>query len=545
MKHILKPLGAFALSLVLTLALAAMPARAVEIALDDDFDAPYAGYLVVLGEPAAVPFSADPFAAATLMAAESEREELLMLAENWNIYKAGDLSEIQSLVYSGQVTVLEPDYQAELFDVTPVEPNDPRLSYQTNLIGDKGVAVRSAWEAGLTGDGVTVAVIDSGLNGSHEDVPLKVGRGRYFYFKKDPDGRYELEVKGKRDRYSYWSSGDWSDSQDLGHGSMVSGIIAAPTGNGTGIASIAPGATILPIRCFTTVKDHVGGFTSNLISGLDYAVANGADIINMSWGIKQNSSTLKTAIDAAYQAGCILIAAAGNDGEATAAPQYPAAWDNVISVGATDNAGRLTYYSQRVTSVDVCAPGGTSGDPIVSLGCASPTSYLAKIGTSFSCPQVAAAAALLLENDPTMTQGDFLSLLRRTSHPVTEDEGNNSAPERYAGAGRMDIQALLDAVGYAGCATSRGDSGLQVYASYHPVSGSGTEELISLVAGYNAQGHLVESHSARLTKSAYNNCAQSFTFTSPDVASLRAFYLDPTTLVSLAPPVSPIIPGTK
>lgn len=537
MKRILKALGAFALSLCLTLALASAPATAAEIASESGPDGTYAGYLVILQTPAAVPFSADPFAAATLMAAEDERDELLLLAEDWNIYKAADLRDIQSLVYSGQVAVVEPDYQAELFDVTPVEPNDPKLSYQTNLTGTNGIAVRSAWEAGLTGEGVTVAVIDSGLNSVHEDIPQKVGRGRYFYYKKDSEGRYELEVNGKRDRYSYWSSGDWSDN--MGHGSMVAGLIAAPTDNGLGISSIAPGATILPIRCFTATKDHVGGYTSNLISGINYAVANGADVINMSWGVKQKSSSLQTAVDAAYQAGCILIAAAGNDGTVT--DQYPAAWDNVISVGATDKNGKLTSYSQRVTSVAVCAPGGSSGDPIVSLGYVSPSSYITKIGTSFSSPQVAAAAALLLQADPTMTQGDFLALLDRTSRPVTEDDRGNDSAINYSGAGCLDIQALLDAVGYTGCSAHRTDGGVQVYAGYHPVAGSGVDSLIALVAGYNAQGHLVESHSARLNKSVYNNCAGDFTFTSPDIASLQAFYLDPATLVSLAPPVSPLL----
>lgn len=538
MKRILSALSAFALSLVFTLTLVSMPVRAAENTPGGDFpDSGAAGYLVVLQDPPVSVFSADPLAAATLMAAEDEREELLMLAGDWNIYKTASLSEIQSLVYAGRVAVVEPDYEAELFDVTPVEPNDPKLPHQTNLIGDNSVVAPAAWEAGLTGEGVTVAVIDSGLNNSHEDIPAKVGRGRYFYYRPDPDGQYKLD--GKPGLYSYWSSGIWNDS--LGHGSMVSGIIAAPADNSTGIASIAPGATILPIRCFTAEEGHVGGYTSNLISGINYAVANGADIINMSWGIKQDSATLKTAIDAAYQAGCILIAAAGNDGKA-AVPQYPAAWDNVISVGATNQDGQLTYYSQRVTSVDVCAPGGSTSHPIVSLGFESPTSYLTKVGTSFSAPAVSATAALLLEADPTMTQGDFLALLKKTSHPVTEDENGNPSPERYAGAGRMDIQALLDEAGYAGCSAQRTGTSLEVYTAYHPVGGeSGASRVVTLAAGYNAQGHLVESHSADLTRSAYNNCAAPFTFSHPDIAELRIFYLDPSSLSALSTPVTPLI----
>lgn len=540
MKRILKALSAFSLSLVLFLSLAAVPARAAETASDGGLDGDYAGYLVILNEPAAVPASLDPLASATLMAADEEQEELLPLAPNWNIYSAGSMDDIRSLVYAGQVALVEPNYRAELFDVTPVDPDDPYLvqNRQSGLTGTNGVQARSAWEAGLTGQGVTVAVIDSGLNDEHQDAPLKVGRGRYFYYREEANGRYELEINGVKKRYGYYSSGDWMDN--MGHGSMVCGVIAAQTNNGLGVASIAPEATILPIRCFTATPGHVGGYVSNLISGLDFAVASGADIINMSWGVTQNSDALKASVDKAYQAGCILVAASGNDGEA-GITRYPAAWDNVISVGATDSKGRLTYYSQRVTTVDVCAPGGSSGSPVYSLDCASNTGYLSKVGTSFSSPLVAAAAALLLEADPTMTQGDFLSLLKVTSHPVTEDDKGNTSAPRYSGCGRMDLQALLDETGYAGCSARRVDTGFQVYAACHPQKDSGLGSLIAMVGGYNAQGHLVQSQNKVLSKSQYNNCADTFIFTDPTITEFRAFYLDPTTFSALSEPISPLI----
>lgn len=542
MKRILKALSAFALSLVFTLALAVLPVSAAENALSDDIEGNYAGYLVVLREPQAVTYSADPLAAVTLMSAWDERDDLLELAGDWNIYKAGSLSEIQSLVYSGQVAVVEPDYEVELFDVVPVEPDDPLFTsnkYNSNgqsaLTGAYGIQARAAWEAGLTGKGVTVAVIDSGLHDSHEDAPTKVGRGRYFFYQKenDPDNcPYKLyKLTGYTGQYSFWSSGNWDDN--VGHGSMVSGIIAAPANNGKGIAGIAPDVTILPIRCFTNTPGHVGGFTSNMIGGLNYAVENGADIINMSWGVDKYSATLQTAVDAAYQAGCILIAAAGNNGTVT--EQYPAAWDNVISVGSVDQSGCLTSYSQRVTSVNICAPGGTSGDRVVSLGYESNTSYLSKIGTSFSTPAVTGAAALLLQADPTMTQGDFLSLLNTTSTPLA-----NEADARYSGAGWLNLQALLDAVGYTGSSAKRTGNGFSVYAAHHPAENS-TQSVIAMVAGYNEAGHLVESHSTRLSKSRYNNFAKSFTFQNPDIAQFQTYYLDSTTFAALNKPIVPIL----
>ena len=541
MKRIWKALSAFALSMALILSLSVLPASAAEIDLNSASSP--SGYLVMLHDAPAATFSADPFAAATLMAAMDEREQLLDLAGDWGIYKAAQLSDIRSLVYAGQVAAVEPDYQVELSQVVPVTPDDPYLqnSYQPNLIGTNGVQIQSAWEAGLTGEGVTVAVIDSGLNLDHVDRPAKIGRGRYFYYRENEDGRYELDGKDGKKRYDFVSSGVVQD--DVGHGTMVCGLIAAQTNNGEGVSSMAPGVTILPIRCFTNTKGHLGGYTSNLIAGLNYAVANGADVINMSWGLDQESSSLQTAVDAAYQAGCILIAAAGNDGKTTS--QYPAAWDNVISVGATDDSGRLTSYSQRVTSVNVCAPGGStvSGSRrVVSLGYDSPTSYRISTGTSFSTPLVSGAAALLLQAVPTMTQGDFLTLLRETSKPITPNLASDS---QYAGFGRMDVQGLLDAVGYAGCDAQQTKDGITAYASYHPTAQSGVTRTIAVAAGYNAAGHLVESHSANLSVSGYNNCAQRFTFTDPAVVQLQVYYLEPTTLSALSVPVVPVIQASN
>lgn len=535
MKRILRALSAFALSLTFILALAVTPASAAENTLHDDSESSYAGYLLILNEPQAVLFSDDPFAAATLMAAEAEQEELITISENWSIYKAGTLEQIQNLVYSGRVAVVEPDYQAELFDFVPVEPNDPRLkTKQTNLIGDYGVTVQSAWEAGLTGAGVTVAVIDSGLNINHEDCPEKVGHGRYYYYRESENG--STPINGKK--YGYYSSGDYNDS--MGHGSMVCGLIAAATNNNVGISSIAPGVTILPIRCFTSTPGHVAGLTSNLISGIDFAVESGADIINMSWGVKEYSAALQNSIDKASEAGCILIAAAGNEGSVT--NQYPAAWTNVISVGATNSKGELCYYSQRLQSVDICAPGGDASAPIYSLGSEAPDEYRQMIGTSFAAPTVAATAALLLQVNPTMTQHDFLALLLATSYPVEVDDAGNTSAPKYAGWGRINIQALLDAVGYAGCSAIQTDDGFKVYTSFHPNFSTGKNGVITMVAGYNEAGHLIESQSAIPSKSVYNNCAAAFTFQNPNIARFQTFYLDPgKAFSSLVAPITPLL----
>lgn len=548
MKHTFKALGAFALTLAMTLLLAAGPACTAVLA--DEAPDSVTGYLLILCDPPASLFSMDPIEQATLFAASEEREELLLLSEDLNIYRASSLEDIQSLVYSGQVQVVEPDYQAELFDMVadPTQPNDPYFTnsapYQFGLKDEHGIRVRAAWDAGLTGEGVTIAIIDSGINPEHIDTPVNIARGRYFYFRENPAlanaGGTQLTVNGVTKWYGYYSTDYVVDNN--GHGTMVSGIIAADTDNGQGIAGIAPKATIIPIRCFTKTEGHLGGLTSNLISGIDYAVKNGADIINMSWGVRSNSETLRAAIDRADQAGCILIAAVGNDGATSL--QYPAAWENVIGVGSTDRDGYLSGFSQRNDSVDVCAPGGaSSGRQIYSLSYSSNTALASSDGTSFSAPVVSAVAALLKEANPTMTQADFLSLLDGNCDPVLLQAGDDPT---HAGRGLLNVQKLLDASGYAGILSRKeADGSVTVRAAYHPVQSQAApadSNAILLIGAYNEAGHLLDSliQSVDLgaTYGAYSLNATFQPTVYDDIASVQAFYLKKDASLSALAPAS-------
>ncbi len=544
MKRCFKALGAFSLTLALALTLWASPLGAVAQAAEDEYEGEYAGYLVILDDqPAAVSFYSG--GEATLMAAYNEREELLPLAEDMGIYKAGDLDQIQNLVWSGQVLSAEPDYKAELFDVSdlpadhldPTKPDDPYFieqnrNHQYNLKDSDahGVGVRAAWDAGLTGEGVTVAVIDSGLNLDHNDVPAKVARGRYYFYREEPGGRYQYTVNGVTKNYNYYSNDYVLDDLPNGHGTMVSGIIAANKDNGIGIAGAAPGVTLMPVRCFTNTPGHLGGYVSNLISGVTYAMNNGANVINMSWGIANDSAALRRVITQAANQGCILIAAVGNDGNSRV--QYPAAWDNVIGVGATDKSGYLADYSQRNDSVAVCAP----GSQVWSLSNSSNDLYRQNNGTSFSAPLVAACAALLKEADPTMTQADFAQLLQGNC-----DEIRFKAPadQDYGGAGIVNMRKMLDAVGYAGATMTRNGDTLTARAAYHPVQGESqtASGAVLMLGAYNAQGHLLDSQVAIPTLSGYGSYSLLAQFDHPDVATLRAFYLkNDGTLAAVAAP---------
>lgn len=541
MKRMCKALGAFALTLALMLGLASISLAAPQA---PESDAPYSGYLVILREdpPEPDPSPFDLIGQATLLSAQRERAELLSLVPDLGIYKAGDLSDIQNLVWSGQATLVEPDYEVELLDLdlnSPATPNDDYFNsdYQFNLLN---IHVQAAWDAGLTGEGVTVAVVDSGLNLEHIDAPVKIGQGRYYYYREEEDGQYLVTKKGVVYQCNYYSNPDVTD--DIGHGSMVAGIIAANTNNRVaggytgGIAGMAPNVTILPIKCDTTIKGHIGGLESNYLSGVNYAVEHGADIINMSWGLTSPSQIMQVEITKAANAGCILIAANGNS--ASSAPYYPASWSNVIGVGSTNKQGGLSSFSQRNQYSDVCAPGGDSGQSIHSLWYTDSTSMGQATGCSFAAPLVAGAAALLKERDPAMTQADFLALLKANS-----DLGSIAAADRpYAGAGQLNVERLLAATGHTGAMVRGGtDGSVTIRSAHFPATAAGEaagDSTVALIGLYNPQGHLLDSKIASADRSVYGAYSLTATFQAPGATAAQVYFLDPATLSAVDEPVT-------
>lgn len=544
MKRMLKALFSLSLALVLGITLGS-----VNLASALEADTPqgaYLGYLVILR-----PVPGNEGVLLSNRVTEVP-ERLVLLSEQDSIYNAPDLDSIRDLVYDGRVALAEPNYQAELMEVTTT-PNDPYFSQSTYQYNLKDIHVQAAWDAGLSGNGVTVAVIDSGLNASHVDAPVKLGTGRYYYFReatasdtnledfefifRDDDGQIIKDENGNPRKFGYFSNSDITDT--TGHGTAVSGVIAANTNNGLAIAGIAPNVTIIPIRCFTNTPGHRAGYTSNLISGIDYAISQGAHIINMSWGLKVHSEVLQTAINSAANAGCILIAAAGNDGNSSL--RYPAAYPNVIGVGSTDRAGNVASFSQRNSTVNIFAPGAQ----IRSLGYSSATAISSADGTSFSAPTVSAAAALMLEADPQLTHSEFVQLLSECSDDVLAIDPSAPVPEdgtatEYTTAGVLNIQKLVDRVGASTANITAAPNGLTVQSCFHPSEASGLSDpnYLILTAAYNSQGHLIESAGSQITRSSYGGYQLVTTFLQPDVALVRSFLLRADgTLCACLPPV--------
>ena len=286
-----------------------------------------------------------------------------------------------------------------------VTPDDPLVPGQWELTE---TGAFDAWEYG-TGEGVIVAVLDSGLNRGHEDL----------------DGSRILAG------YDTITQRPLVETDSVGHGTKVTGIIAASLDNALGVAGIAPGVTVYPVR---VTQDGKTINTSNIVYALYLAVDAGADVINMSLGGYAHSTAEEDAVNNAYENGCILVAASGNEGNIpgySGSYSYPASYDHVISVGAYGMDGQVCGFSQHNDRVDVVAP----GENLTLLDASG--GYTTDSGTSFSCAFVSAAAALAVSvqtDGKRLNCDEFEKLLEYTG---------SSQKNNYYGFGKLDIPALL------------------------------------------------------------------------------------------------------
>ncbi|MFP5309833.1 MAG: S8 family serine peptidase [Actinomycetes bacterium] len=259
---------------------------------------------------------------------------------------------------------------------------DPFRSQQWHL---ERIGASAAW-ARTTGDGVVIAVVDSGVDLDHPDLREKLLR--------DGSGRVVgLDLV----------DGDRVPQDENGHGTMVAGIAAAATDNGIGIAAVAPRARIMPVR----VLDAQGRGTSGRVDeGIRWAVDNGADVINLSLELAEAPSSQAqvlatltapvSAVQYAWDRGVIVVAAAGNSsGDATDYPEN----SPVLLVGATDRDDRRAAFSDAGRTDAVMGPGvditSTWCRPLGGGRCDQERRYGVGEGTSFAAPQVAGLAALL------------------------------------------------------------------------------------------------------------------------------------------------------
>ena len=286
----------------------------------------------------------------------------------------GDPERLRRLPY---VRYVEPDP----VDAVHIAQTTETLEYGVNNI-DAEVVWGGAQNAttvitGQGGAGVDVAVLDTGVDCSHEDLAGGCLLGANFTFDAFLDGH--------------------------GHGTHVAGIIGARA-NGKGTIGVAPEATIYAVK---VLGDNGSGALSWVAAGIDWAVANGVEVINMSLSASGGSFTLEQAVNAAQAAGVLVVSAAGNSGCCNTVG-YPAKYSGSMAVGAVNNFDTIASFSSEGIEVDIVAPGVAVKSSVPVGTCASglcdPSGYKLLSGTSMATPHVAGVGALLMSKGRTAAQ---------------------------------------------------------------------------------------------------------------------------------------------
>lgn len=340
-----------------------------------------------------------------------------------------DLSLIYELRYTNSYEVLEVIQKLKELKITEyVEPYYlPQLTYTPNdtLISNQYyinlINADDAWNV-TTGDtNVVIGITDTGWDPSHPDL---VGNVKVNY--ADPVNGSDDDGDGYTDNYLGWDLGMNDNNalwESVSHGVNVTGIASAVTDNVTGISGVGFNTKFLPVKISNSV-----GVLTQAYQGIVYAADHGCFVINCSWGSYDSSQFAKNIIDyAIINKGCLVVAAAGNDNSDNVF--YPAGYDGVFSVAATDQSDIKLTTSNYGAYIDISAPGG-------SIFTTGPNGYSTNSGTSMAAPVVSGGAALLKSHFPSYTNNQIATLMH-----VTADDLNVLNPNyvNKLGGGRLNL----------------------------------------------------------------------------------------------------------
>ncbi|WP_308638879.1 S8 family peptidase [Paenibacillus silvisoli] len=304
---------------------------------------------------------------------------------------------------SWNVVYAEPHY-LYMTNATPdIIPNDALYSqYQWNL---PVIETEKGWGVSKGNNSVKIAVLDTGAQLDHPDLKGKLEEGTNLVISDTPP------------------------DDDVGHGTHVTGIIAAAVNNGEGVAGMTWYNKVVPVK----VLDSSGaGSTYTVAEGVIWATDHGAKVINMSLGNYAEAQFLHDAIKYAYDHDVVLIAASGNDN--TERPGYPAAYPEVFAVASTNSDGTRSTFSNYGDYIDVAAPG-------FSIASTYPGSqYAALSGTSMASPHVSALAGLIRSINPELTNVEVMDIMRKSAKDLG-DKGK----DKYFGYGQIDVVRALQA----------------------------------------------------------------------------------------------------
>jgi subtilisin family serine protease len=301
---------------------------------------------------------------------------------------------LDALKHNPNVEFAEPD----VIVAPDLVPNDPAFSSQWHL---PQISAPAAWDVTTGSPNVIVAILDTGVDGTHPDLVANLVPG--------------------------WNTFDNnSNSGDVyGHGTKVAGTVAASGNNGLGVASVAFGCKLMPVR----ISDTSGyGYSSTVANGLTWAADHGARVANVSYEFT-GDSTVSSAAKYFNSKGGVVTMSAGNDGAVLTIPDDP----NILTVSATDGSDAPASWSNSGTPIDLAAPGVSIYTTTAGGG------YASVSGTSFSAPTAAGVAALVISANPSLSSSQIQQVLKQSA----DDLGAPGWDPAY-GWGRVNAQKAVN-----------------------------------------------------------------------------------------------------
>jgi subtilisin family serine protease len=331
-----------------------------------------------------------------------------------------------------------PNSKTTMIPQNATNAEDPEILWNIfNNSHNAGSDANKVWERGITGKGITVAIIDTGVDINHPDLKNNIWNNQK---EQDCSNGIDDDQNGYIDDCQGWDFGD-DDNDPKGlnfHGTHVAGIVAAEMNN-SGVVGVAPDATIMPLKVF---PDEGFAQTIDVVNAIEYAWKNDADIISTSLGREDNCSSIEArAISQAVDAGVSVFTSSGNEdseyGLYIPFSNAPAVCSNSFATGATNREKKVADYSNYYNEmVDAMGPGGSLNDPILSTSLEG--GYIGSSGTSMATPHASGIAALLLEKNASYTPKEIFDLLCQGA-----DDIDPSGTDQISGCGFLNANTIF------------------------------------------------------------------------------------------------------
>ena len=367
-------------------------------------------------------------------------EEAVALASTFKVRYESEMgveAAVEMLSKVNGVEYAEPNR----FRETYATPNDPSFPMQWGLTK---INCPTAWDRTTGSASITVAVIDTGIDLDHPELAgLLVPGSDFVDFAPGSIPRVGFHFEGD------FMGRDSNPQDEVGHGTHVAGTIACASNNSAGVAGVTWSCRLLPVRVLARIVNNTNpsdvrgsGSSADIAAGIRFAVDQGARVLNLSLGGTTDTMVERDAIAYAIARGAVVVAAMGNgflpppDGTNNAT-SFPAAYPDVVAVGAINQMDQRAPFSQTGPHIDVVAPG------VGVLSTVWDNGFATMSGTSMASPHVAGVAALILSCNSGLTGAQVADIIRQTARPL-RDNPADPVPNDTFGFGCVDAKAALD-----------------------------------------------------------------------------------------------------